>query len=430
MDDSRPDPTGRPTRVRWLVFVLACAASWLLYLHRYSWGVVKPAFLHEHPQITGTEAGWLDSAFMATYAFGQVPGGLAGDTFGARLVLSASILLWSAAVAGVAWSGSLPRLLGLRAAFGLAQAGAYPVMSRVTRDWFPLSARTSVQGVVTAFGRIGAACCPPLVATLLMGTLALSWQTSLLVIAAPGILLAAAFWVVVRDHPGEHPWTNRAEQDEIAAGLVVLPAAKGRTLLLDGGSLFNFGMLLAYAFASTFQDQLYVNWLPLFLKEGRQLDTGTMGLFTPLPLLGGAAGGIVGGLLNDFLLRHTRSRRWARAGIAFTGKLMAAGLILLSVRMADGRTAMLVLLAARWFGDWSLPTQWGTITDVSGRASGTVFGLVNTAGALGGFAAGPVLGSLKDALGWEGLFLGASGMCFVAALTWLFIDCTRRLVAD
>ncbi len=136
-----------------------------------------------------------------------------------------------------------------------------------------------------------------------------------------------------------------------------------------------------------------------------------MGLFTPLPLIGAAAGGILGGVLNDYFLRRTTRRRWARSGIAFTGKFVAAGLVLLSVQMVDGRVAMVVLLAARIFGDWSLPTQWGTITEMSGRASGTVFSLVNTAGAIGGFVAGPVLGNLKDHFGWEGLFLGVAIMC-------------------
>ena len=44
--------------------------------------------------------------------------------------------------------------------------------------------------------------------------------------------------------------------------------------------------------------------------------------------------------------------------------------------------------------------------------------------------AGPVMGSLKQHYGWEGLFLGAASMCLVSAVSWLFIDCTRRLVAD
>src|SRR5205814_4400500 len=117
------------------------------------------------------------------------------------------------------------------------------------------------------------------------------------------------------------------------------PTAERAALLLNRGSLINLGMLLAYAFMSTFQDQLYVNWIPLFLTEGRGLDDRTMGLFTPLPLLGGAAGGVLGGVLNDYLIRRTGNRRRARSGIAFTGKLVAAALVVVSVRVADGRLA-------------------------------------------------------------------------------------------
>ena len=58
-----PLQAGRPTQVRWLIFSLAGAVSWLLYLHRYSWGVIKPAFRRENPGLTDTEVGWLDSAF-------------------------------------------------------------------------------------------------------------------------------------------------------------------------------------------------------------------------------------------------------------------------------------------------------------------------------------------------------------------------------
>jgi MFS family permease len=168
----------------------------------------------------------------------------------------------------------------------------------------------------------------------------------------------------------------------------------------------------------------------MFLTEGRGLDDQEMGLFTPLPLLGGAVGGIFGGMLNDYLIKRTGNRRWSRSGIGLTGKLVAAALILCSVQVDDGRLAMVVLLAARCFGDWSLPTQWGTITDMSGRASGTVFGLVNAVGAAGAFAAGPVLGRLKQDYGWEGLFFCVAAMCLFSALTWLWIDCTRKLVAD
>ena len=189
-------------------------------------------------------------------------------------------------------------------------------------------------------------------------------------------------------------------------------------------------MLLLYAFASTFQDQLYVFWIPLFLVQARGLDATEMGLFTPLPLIGGAVGGIIGGVLNDLLIRAWGNRKWARRAVGFTGKLIAAGLIFWSFQVSDGRLAMVVLLFARVFGDWSLPTQWGATTDMGGRASATLFGLVNTVGAVGGFVAGPTLGYLKQHYDWEGLFFGVIAMCVLAALTWLFIDCTRRVVGD
>jgi sugar phosphate permease len=432
MEAVRPNeaPLDRPTPVRWIIFGLACAVSWLLYLQRYSWGIIKPDFRRDNPEFTDVDIGWLDSAFLATYALGQVPGGLAGDLFGARSILGAMILVWSIACAGVALTTGFWRVAGVRAVFGLAQAGGYPIISKMTRNWFPFAIRTSVQGVVAAMGRIGGACSSVIIATLLMGVFGLHWTTALCILAAPGVILAVAFWALVRDSPRLHPWSNEAERALIESGTSTGATGQPLKLRLDAGSTLNLGMLLVYAFASTFQDQLYVLWIPSFLVEARGMDRGEMGLFTPLPLIGGAIGGILGGILNDTLIRAWGNRKWARRAVGFTGKLIAACLIVVTFQVSDGRLAMVMLLVARVFGDWSLPTQWGATTDMGGRAVAPLFGLVNMVGAVGGFAAGPILGYLKQLYGWDGLFYGAALMCLVAALTWLFIDCTRRLVDD
>jgi sugar phosphate permease len=87
-------------------------------------------------------------------------------------------------------------------------------------------------------------------------------------------------------------------------------------------------------------------------------------------------------------------------------------------------------VAARVFNDWSLPTQWAAVTDMGGRAAATLFGIVNTAGAIGGVAAGPIFGYLKQEYGYDGIFYGVAFMCTLAALTWLFIDCEKKLVRD
>ena len=49
---------------------------------------------------------------------------------------------------------------------------------------------------------------------------------------------------------------------------------------------------------------------------------------------------------------------------------------------------------------------------------------------LGGVRAHGVLGFLKQHYGWEGMFGGVALMCLIAAVTWLGIDCTKRLAPD
>src|SRR5262245_56723687 len=105
-------PVERPTRVRWVICFLACATSWLLYLHRYSWGVLEPSLKKEFPNLSDVDWGWLDSAFSATYALGQIPGGAAGDLLGAHAVLSAMILLWTLFGAALVWVPGTYLLLG------------------------------------------------------------------------------------------------------------------------------------------------------------------------------------------------------------------------------------------------------------------------------------------------------------------------------
>ena len=69
------------TRTRWLIFILACLASFINYVHRYAWGVTKP-YLQQEYELSDGQLGWLDGAFSVTYAAGQFPGGLAEEYSG------------------------------------------------------------------------------------------------------------------------------------------------------------------------------------------------------------------------------------------------------------------------------------------------------------------------------------------------------------
>src|SRR5204863_6127812 len=101
MSQSRIPQSPAPTNVRGLVLALACGISFLLYLHRYTWGFIKKDVQDEFGWGPVT-LGWLDSLFALSYGIGQVPAGMLCDWFGAHVLVSTSILLWSLALAGVA----------------------------------------------------------------------------------------------------------------------------------------------------------------------------------------------------------------------------------------------------------------------------------------------------------------------------------------
>ena len=67
-----------PTNIRWMVFGLASASSFLLYLHRYTWGIIRVQLATEFDW-DAVDLGWLDSAFAIFYAAGQIPAGILGD---------------------------------------------------------------------------------------------------------------------------------------------------------------------------------------------------------------------------------------------------------------------------------------------------------------------------------------------------------------
>jgi len=345
-------------------------------------------------------------------------------------VLPLVAIAWSGALSATGMATGFWSLASTRLGFGIAQAGAYPNLTKLTRNWFAPSNRTTMQGLVASFsGRAGGACASIIVGTVLMGALGLGWRATLFCIAAFGVLLAVALRYVLRDRPDEHPWTNAAEVRLLEDASESSESGGAIRYSRDPAALTSLAALLGHMLLSAFANALYVYWIPLFLEEDKGFTKISMGIYSSLPLWASAVGGLSGGALNDILARRW-GLRFARRAVGLSGKLLGAALIGFSLQLEDGRSAMVVVAAAKFFSDFSQPTVWGTVTDIAGRASGRVFGLVNTAGSLGGFLAGPVLGAIKQDYGWPALFWTIGWAYVLSGLAWLVIDPTRKLVLD
>jgi MFS family permease len=320
-----------------------------------------------------------------------------------------------------------------RAVLGIGQSGVLASLNRIARQWFPASIRTSLQGLagITA-GRLGGLSANILFLTVLIGYAGLDWQSAVYLFAVLGLAQAITFVAVFRNTPREHPWVNDAETQLIAGGSVK-PAARltAREFLrgLSPASLANFIALNVQTILSTFADNIFSNWLPLFLFAVHHLKAKEMGLFSALPLLGGALGGALGGVLNDWLIASTGNRKWARRIVAIVGKGLAALLVIVALVWYEQPYLFCVaLFFVKFFGDWSLTTAWGVATDIGGRATASVFAFNNAVAGVGSIGAPAVIGYVVQYSGWPTVFVVIGATYALCALSWLLIDCTRPLV--
>jgi MFS family permease len=363
-----------------------------------------------------------------------LPAGIAADVFGPHIFLGSSIVLWSLMMGMQAWAPTVAALAWVRIVFGAAQAGAFSALAKITRNWFPLNSRTSVQGWVgITFGRAGAASANFLLATVMIGMLGLPWRTSFWILAGLGIALGVAFLLIFRNTPRVHPWANEAETK-----LIEGPATRGPTVKLTAAQLFkqlrwsglaNLLTLNLQTLLSNAADILYQAWIPLYLVETHNLDYKQMGIFSAFPLLGGAVGGALGGWLNDYFSR--RNRRWGRSLVGLVGKAGAAALLMVAVAFSDNPYLFCSLLFfVKLIGDWSLASTWGTVTDIGGPASATVFGINNAVGNVGAVVAPLIYGYVAMHYGWTPVFISVAAIYLLCAASWLLVDCTRPLLQE
>ncbi len=445
--DSNDATIEQPTNVRWIVFTLGCGTSWMLYLHRYTLALIKPE-LKKDFGLSTEELGYLDSAFSFCYSVFQFPCGILADTMGAHIYLGSIILIWSVALGMHAFAPGLKTLWFARSLFGAGQAGAFAAIGRVTRTWFPLSIRTSVQGCMGVFfGRFGGMSANLLFAFLMIGIFHLNWRTAIYLLTGIGIVHGLAFLLLFRNSPRNHPWANRAEADfiedvEAGAGSTdtdgersneVKPARQGTLAMLRGLRLRALVNLMCVNLASTMStiaDNIYSNWIPLFLAEVHGLNYKEMGLYSAMPLLGGALGGVFSGFLNDYLIRRTGNRRWTRSLIGAFGKGTAAVLLLIAMQYYDQPyTFCRFLFFVKFFADISLATRWGTITDISGNATASVFAFNNSVAGIGAIAAPTLYGIVagSDEYGWKWVFIIAIAAYILCSISWLLVNCTIPL---
>jgi MFS family permease len=330
------------------------------------------------------------------------------------------VIWWSVFTALTGAAGGFASLVVVRFLFGAGEAGALPNAARILREWFPDSSRGRAQGIVTTAMLLGGAASYTTSQWLIDWV---GWRWSFAVFAVIGVGWALAFYAWFRDDPAEHPQTNDAECQLIAAGRMPGQPVAGITDdtttgradhrseaqgPIPWGRVFrcsNVWLLSGAIITMTAMAELLSSWYPTYLQEARGASQDMSGRLTSLVLFPGAIAAFFGGWLTDWLVRATGSRRWGRTAQAVVGAGIAAFGIVASV-WADSTETAAAFIALVAFGvQLQLPSWWATATQVSGRHLGAIFGLMNMLSGLGRILSQLFVGSFADwrrSLGYTG----------------------------
>src|SRR5260370_17001443 len=161
---------------------------------------------------------------------------------------------------------------------------------------------------------------------------------------------------------------------------------------------------------------MYLQWLPTYLAEVRHFTQIKMGVAATLPLIAATIMNMAGGLLSDTLARLWCDLRRGRVVVSVAGFAFAGIAILPGVLVNNPAAGLACLTLALAGLELTVPVAWALCLDIAGDFSGSVTGVMNTLGNLGGAVSAVTIGYLATIFGWTVPFIVSSVLCGVAAL--------------
>jgi ACS family glucarate transporter-like MFS transporter len=404
--------------------VLAIAA--VAYLDRVNIAIAA-SFLKQDLSLTDVELGTVFSAFVLGYALTQPFAGRVADRYGAYRVIAIGIVWWTVLTVATAlvptgFAGAFATMLGVRFMLGVGESVIFPASNRLVANWIPPKERGLANGLVFAGVGVGAAIAPPLVSTIMADH---GWRYAFFATAIIGIVALIVWLSIGRDSPAKHFWIRQPELDHIAAGMQASATQTTEAPKLAAWSTI-FGhrqvilLTLSY-FCFCYVAYIFFSWFFVYLSKVRGLDLKSSGIYGMLPFIAMAITSPLGGWISDKLCL-TFGRRKGRCVLAGVGMASAAVFVGLATQVADARLAAIVLAVGSGSLYLAQSAFWTLSADLGKASAGSVSGVMNMGGQLGGVAVGIVSPLIAGQFGWSASFLFTAALALAGAAAWLFID--------
>ncbi|EON0882785.1 MFS transporter [Escherichia coli] len=301
--------------------------------------------------------GYVFSAFSWAYVIGQIPGGWLLDRFGSKRVYFWSIFIWSMF--------------------------------------------TLLQGFVDFF----------------MGGL--------------GIVISF-IWLKVIHEPNQHPGVNQKELEYIAAGGALINMDQQNTKVKVPfsvkwgqikqllGSRMMIGVYIGQ-YCINALTYFFITWFPVYLVQARGMSILKAGFVASVPAVCGFIGGVLGGIISDWLMRRTGSLNIARKTPIVMGMLLS--MVMVFCNYVNVEWMIIGFMALAFFGKGIGALGWAVMADTAPKEiSGLSGGLFNMFGNISGIVTPIAIGYIVGTTGsFNGALIYVGVHALIAVLSYLVL---------
>jgi MFS family permease len=372
---------------------VALAMYTLGFINRTNVSLALPAMsrdLHMDP----TQAGIIAGIFFWGYLLLQIPGGDLAERWSAKRYVNICLVVWGLAAFTCGLARTWREELAIRFLLGVAEGGMYPATVILISHWFPRRERARANAFFSLALPIALIISSPLSGWLMDRW---NWRVMLMVEGTFPLLFIPVWLMEMADHPHEARWISTDEREFLQAVLAREAAerepAQAENYLL---TLFQPQVLILCAIKFlTLAAQLgYLFWLPAALGKTAKLSNLLTGSIVSIPY-------VVGAISMALLSWHSDKKAERRGHVSFAmgvgGACLLAGVLVVG-RMPLQGFVLMCLAGIGAFGPmgpfWAMTTE-----NFSRKMAGSVAGLVNGLGNLGGVVGPFVVGYLNKQTG-------------------------------
>lgn len=404
-------------------------AAGLAYLCRNAIGVAESS-IRDELDLTLEQSGWFMGAFFWSYAIFQVPSGWFSERMGTRIALSVFTLGWSVAMLGIGLAPGFWLLIVAQLTMGVAQAGLIPATVNSIGHWMPLAQRSVACGILGAGMQVGAIAASGLTGVLMAP---LGWRWVFVAFALPGMFWTFGFYIRFRDQPTDILPLDSNELALIRSGRDAEKAAQ----TCDHSEL---NELLAIArnpamwwlcgqqMCRSAGYMFFASWFPTFLQRTRNVSVEESGYLQGVVMGGTLVGGVLGGLLTDWIWRRTGNLRLSRSGVGAASLAICSVLVLFAWFVKSTEIAVALLALGAFCAAFAGPCAFTATIDIGGSRVPQVSGMMNMCGNFAAAACPVIVGRLFQLTeNWNLILLLFAAVFLAGAICWAFVNPHRRV---